>query len=579
MHLLSFSVLSIPLIHAACYDPSPFFPLPLWPHGSRTLAPAFSSIAKHLDDILAKEKYNTSSLSLSITSQTDTLWSYSHTARIQNTTRPGDQHVDEDSLYRIASITKTFTVLALLQQARAGNLSLDDPVLAYIPELTSPGYVLPWKDVTLRSLASQLSGLPREFAQADLLNEVPDPSLFGLPILSEEEKEKLPTCYEYADHRTPCNRTELLSGLKGRKPVFAPNARSTYSNLAFELLGLVIANVSGRTYEEYIQNAIFDLIDMPSSRFLAPKSDEKSVLPLGQYFFDVDEGVHNPTGGIFSTSRDLSAYLRFVLTHFNALAVGVNWLLPGSFAAGAGSFYGMPWEIFSTEKVVRGRRTTFVTKGGGVPMYFSKILLLPEYGLGITTLTGGDVGLVGEVNEVVTVGLVRAAEEAVVEDVRGRYAGSYAFEGKGMGETGMQLSVKEGKGLVLESLVVNDTDVFATLLPIYAGAAAGGEWRAQLLPTLLFKDEAAQAGEIFRIVVVPERSAKGKEEETVWEEFCITDVDPASYGGVPINEVVYWHEAGKEGEMVVELSAWRVNMSAVNTGDRVWKGGVRVQSV
>lgn len=61
-------------------------------------------------------------------------------------------------------------MLGVLYQHAAGNLSLDDPVDQYIAELSGPGSgVLPWKDITLRSLASQLSGIPREMDQADLL--------------------------------------------------------------------------------------------------------------------------------------------------------------------------------------------------------------------------------------------------------------------------------------------------------------------------------------------------------------------------------------------------------------------------
>ena len=68
-------------------------------------------------------------------------------------------------MYRIASITKTFTVLGILYQEKAGNLSLDEPVYKYIKELREDQKgTLPWKDITLRSLASQLSGIPRECA-------------------------------------------------------------------------------------------------------------------------------------------------------------------------------------------------------------------------------------------------------------------------------------------------------------------------------------------------------------------------------------------------------------------------------
>lgn len=66
-------------------------------------------------------------------------------------------NVDGDSQYRIASITKVFTTLGLLYQHDAGNVSLDTTIDKYIPELQEPDNGdIPWKDITLRILASQL---------------------------------------------------------------------------------------------------------------------------------------------------------------------------------------------------------------------------------------------------------------------------------------------------------------------------------------------------------------------------------------------------------------------------------------
>lgn len=113
-----------------------------------------------IDDALAmidKSLLDSSSYSIEVTSGDETLWTKYHTAQQHNKRRPGVTHVDGDSQYRIASVTKTFTTLALLYQHAAGNLSLDDPVDKYIPELrVSDSGAIPWEGITLRSLASQL---------------------------------------------------------------------------------------------------------------------------------------------------------------------------------------------------------------------------------------------------------------------------------------------------------------------------------------------------------------------------------------------------------------------------------------
>ena len=62
------------------------------------------------------------------------------------------------------------------------------------------------------------------------------------------------------------------------KPLFAPNAKSTYSNVAFELLGLVLAKVTGMPYEEFIASSILDPIGMNATTFAAP-ADSVAVLP------------------------------------------------------------------------------------------------------------------------------------------------------------------------------------------------------------------------------------------------------------------------------------------------------------
>lgn len=92
-----------------------------------------------------------------MTSGDETLWTKYHTASQLDDTRPGVANVDGDSQYRIASITKVFTTLGLLYQHDAGNVSLDTAIDNYVPELqSSDSGEIPWKDITLRILASQL---------------------------------------------------------------------------------------------------------------------------------------------------------------------------------------------------------------------------------------------------------------------------------------------------------------------------------------------------------------------------------------------------------------------------------------
>jgi len=509
------------------------------------LASAFANIEAKLKRITDGDRYDTSSFSVEVTSNTETLWSYFHTAKKRNETRPGTIQVDGNSIYRIASITKLFTTLAILYQHEAGNLSLDDPINKYVSGLEGE---LPWKDITLRILASQLSGIPREFAQGDLINELVDPTSVGLPPAS---RQGLPTCDEYHHYDPPCNSIDLLAQLKTLKPLFAPNQKSSYSNLNFELLGLALESVTGKPYAEYIQHAIFNPLNMTSTSF-TPPPDSRAVLPLGPNYWDIEEGVQNPTGGIYASAADMTKFLRYILTSYNAIATGVNWLMPASWAEGMGSFYGMPFEIFRTDRILKESRrpVTFVTKSGGLLGYTSRVYILPEYGLGITILVGGDAGLLSEIQEIVTVGLVRATEEAVWRDVGRVYDGFYTSTDASLNSS-MKLTSSPSSGLAIESFISNGTDALQRVIGAYF-VDASRPWRAQLMPTLLFKDEKAQQGEIWRIRGVYERSS---EDRGIWDDFCTTDVDVNLYAGLPISEVVFWHKEG-----VVELPAWNLRL-------------------
>jgi CubicO group peptidase (beta-lactamase class C family) len=163
MKLLSINLLWAALVGASCYEPNVAHHLPDYDAKDEFLQKAFGLINTALDTAAADPKFAATSFSVEITSSKESLWSRHHTALERNASRLDIPEVNGDALYRIASITKSFTVLAILYQHNAGNLSLDDSVNKYIPELREEQEgSLAWSDITLRSLASQLSGIPRD---------------------------------------------------------------------------------------------------------------------------------------------------------------------------------------------------------------------------------------------------------------------------------------------------------------------------------------------------------------------------------------------------------------------------------
>ncbi|KIW85676.1 hypothetical protein Z517_01068 [Fonsecaea pedrosoi CBS 271.37] len=598
--LTTFSFIS--LIGAACFSQTPVFPPPTYSSPQPELLEAFQHIEASLSSLFATSPdLNTSSYSIEVTSPHSTLWSTFHTAADKDPERPGAEHVDGRSSYRIASITKVFTVLGILQQHAAGNLSLDDAVDKYIPALKhQSGGTIPWEDITLRSLASQFSGIPRDWAQSDLIKALPDPTVLGLPPLppSAPEWSRLPKCDEYNEYK-PCTPADLLDYMSDKPPVFAPNQKSTYSNIAFELLGLVLANVTGTSYEEYIESAILRPLEMTATSFRKPP-DSVAILPKGNaWYWDVDEGVQNPTGGLYCPSSDMSVFLRHVLKEYGNVAdAKVNWLVPVSFAPGLKSFYGMPWEILRPDHVIPGspaRTVSFFTKGGGLPGYRTLIVLVPEYELGITIFTGGDESFLDQVVELVTVPLIRAADRLARRQARHRYTGTFTAAGpENAINSSLRLSYSDAHGLEITQWVSNGTDVLA-ILPAQFRIPDKYDIRLQVIPTSLYRDQAAKKGELWRIAFTlgrsghsPTSSSSSSSSNTnVWEDFCTSDVDTHMYAGKPLNEIVFWRRDavdGVEGEQqqqqqqqqeedddggwtrydVVELTAFRINLTRLH---------------
>jgi hypothetical protein len=337
-----------------------------------------------------------------------------------------------------------------------------------------------------------------------------------------------------------------------KRPLFAPNMKSSYSNIAFELLGLILERVTKKTYEQYITDAIFKPLGMSKSSLSLP-TDSAGVIPLNPQAWNLDLGIQSPTGAIYSSTTDLSKYLRYILSHYNAIATGVNWINPVSPSEGLNSFFGMPWEILQTDRILKDSRRTvrFISKSGGLPGYTSVIATVPEFDLGITILVAGKPDIFPKILDAVGAPLIRAAEEVAIRQLQERYVGTYTSTNHTLNST--ITLVADSRGLVVKRFISNYTNVLDS---IFKGSR--GPWYAQLTPTLLFHDEKKQQGELWRMVQSHNR-VKG--EGSIWDDLCVADIDPGMYAGMPSNELAFW-SPDQDGKFErVELSAFRVNLT------------------
>jgi CubicO group peptidase (beta-lactamase class C family) len=172
--------------------------------------------------------------------------------------------------FRIASLTKAFTAMAIMQLQEAGRLNVTDSICNYLPDCPPT-----WEEITIHHLLTHTSGLPDQFASDR----------------------------EYAMTRaTPTVQGELLANLQSKPMRTAPGSTYYYKNANYIILGYIIEAVTGRSYEEVLQAQIFDPLGMTDSGY----SHDTEGLAVGyvNQFREADfiDMSHNfAAGALYST--------------------------------------------------------------------------------------------------------------------------------------------------------------------------------------------------------------------------------------------------------------------------------------
>ena len=190
------------------------------------------------------------------------------------------------SVFRIASMTKSFTAATVLSLRDEGRLRLDDPIVEHVPEMA--GVRLPTLDsppITIRHLLTMSAGLPTDDPWGDRQQ--------GLDIDAFRR---------------------LIAG--GLSFVWPPGTRFEYSNTGYGILGRLITNVTGREYRDAVRERILEPLGMASTAY-GPEGFDEGRLARG-YLWRNDRYLDEPSdaygalasmGGIFSTVEDLATWV------------------------------------------------------------------------------------------------------------------------------------------------------------------------------------------------------------------------------------------------------------------------------
>ncbi len=285
--------------------------------------------------------------------------------------------VNAGTIFRIASMTKSFTALAILKLRDEGKLSLEDPVSKWIPEFAA--IELPTRDsapIKVRQLLSHNSGFPED--------------------------------NPWADQQLAASDAEVTRWLKQGIPFSTPpGTRYEYSNYMWGLLGRIVTKASGVPYKTYVQQEILDPLHMDHSTldFASVPAANRAVgyrlKPDGTYQEEppLPDGAFGSAGGLLTNATDIGKYVAFQLSawpprddpetgpvrrssvrEMNQMWRPANLTVTrnnGTIQA-VESGYGFGLRIQSNchfEQVVG--------HGGGLPGFGSYMLWLPDYGVGM----------------------------------------------------------------------------------------------------------------------------------------------------------------------------------------------------
>ncbi|MGE5352251.1 MAG: serine hydrolase domain-containing protein [Acidobacteriota bacterium] len=195
-----------------------------------------------------------------------------------------------ETKFRIASITKTFTSLLVMQQAEEGKVKLNAKITSYIPDYPSKN----GSRITIHNLLSHTSGIGHY--------------------------DYVPHFFEYYSFM-PYNHTDFIKLFWDRPLLSDPGTKYQYSSFNYYVLGVMLEKITGESYDELVKKRIFDKIGMKNTAVDNQKKLEKN---RASGYKMTDQGYQNApyrnmstalaTGDIISTVKDLYLYDRALYT-------------------------------------------------------------------------------------------------------------------------------------------------------------------------------------------------------------------------------------------------------------------------
>ncbi len=277
--------------------------------------------------------------------------------------------IELDTVFRIGSVTKTMTALALLQQWDAGRFDLDDPVNDHLVDLELVGRP-EWRAATFRHLLTHTAGIGELAAWSDLRRP-----MFGLATPVGGAVARAPERYG--------GRVQLD---------VEPGTKWAYANHGFNVLGYLVESMGGAPYAEHLRSVLFDPLGMDHTDVVR---SARVVDRLATGYVNRRRGLHSPrdvdvetqaAGSVFSTLPDMATFAAALLDG------GRGIVKPDTLGAAFEPHYrpcpthpGIGLSFFRDD--LGGHLA--VGHGGGLPGFVTALAIAPDEGVGVVAFTNG----------------------------------------------------------------------------------------------------------------------------------------------------------------------------------------------
>jgi CubicO group peptidase (beta-lactamase class C family) len=257
---------------------------------------------------------------------------------------------NEQTVYGLASISKTFAAAALLLLVADGQCQLDDGIRLYLPEAPAS-----WSPITLRHLLSHSSGLAFQV-----------------------RFEQYGACEKFL-YRLDVTQEEFLRAAVQMPLDFEPGTQTEYSNTGYFLLGIIIERISGTSYAQWLASRIFHPLSMTSTRI----NDPAALIPHRAAGYSLDNGVlknadytsaqwYSAPNGLVSSVMDMARW-DAALTAGQVLSLSFLQQMwePYILANGKIADFGLAWRV---EQHISGKLVSHTGGGPRCSCYHARFL-------------------------------------------------------------------------------------------------------------------------------------------------------------------------------------------------------------